>query len=446
MASSLAIRNLTATPLAIKSIERFADPDTQQSKKSAFFFASKTTTTLAPSAPELGERAQTFQHQHIDVILLPYDSYTCNSPDTSDDQPTATQLTSSTLRITVEIHGGECYRIDINPTYTQKHSRTLTPLTPSPSAIYTALFHPTRPVPHLTLHANQAHDLSNWMSRLPSELPLSALSIPGTHNSHTCYPALPSVRCQLASVQTQLENGIRFLDIRVQPTYATDPSKKDLQLVHGAFPISLMGKKYLEPVLKICYRFLDNHPSETILISLKREGTGNSTDEHLSQVLQRHYIEPNSDKWHVDSELPYLRDIRGKLVLVRRYLIHQSLKVFSGDEEKGYGLDATEWPDNSKHAIHGPFCVQDFYGVMEPSMIHEKLQHSNDHLVKAAECVSPVPGINTDRSNPVPPGPLYLNYLSASNFWRSGCWPDKIAKVVNRGIEECASLARCYPI
>jgi 1-phosphatidylinositol phosphodiesterase len=198
----------------------------------------------------------------------------------------------------------------------------------------------------------------------------------------------------------------------------------------------LTGKKYLEPVLNICYQFLNEHPSETILVSLKREGTGSSTDEHLSQVLQRHYIEPNRDKWHIDSKLPYLGDVRGKLVLIRRYRIHESLKVFSEEEEKGYGLDATEWPDNSKHAIHGPFCVQDFYGVMEPSLINEKLQHSNDHLVEAAESISLVPGNNTDKSNPVPPGPLYLNYLSGSNFWRSGCWPDKVAKIVNRGIEE----------
>lgn len=438
MATSLTIRNLTGTPVAIKNIERFADPDTQQSKKSAFFFASRNTTSLAPSAPELGERAQTFEHQDINVKLLPYESYTCNAPDTLQlaNQPAATHLASTILRITIESRGSERYRIDSNPTYTQKTSRILTPLAPNPTTSYTALFHPIQPIPHLTIHENHSHDLSNWMSKLPPELPLSALSIPGTHNSHTCYPALPSVRCQLVSIQTQLENGIRFLDIRVQPTHTTDPSKKDLQLVHGAFPISLIGKKYLEPVLKTCYQFLDDHPSETILISLKREGTGNSTDEHLSQVLQRHYIEPNSDKWHIDSNLPYLGDVRGKLVLVRRYIIHESLKVISGDEEKGYGLDATEWPDNSKHAIHGPFCIQDFYGVMEPSMINEKLQHSNDHLVKAAECVSLVPGINTDKSNPVPPGPLYLNYLSGSNFWRSGCWPDKVAKVVNRGIEE----------
>jgi len=38
--------------------------------------------------------------------------------------------------------------------------------------------------------------------------------------------------------------------------------------------------------------------------------------------------------------------------------------------------------------------------------------------------------------NPVPPGPFYLNFLSASNFWKVGCWPEKIAKKLNPAIVE----------
>jgi 1-phosphatidylinositol phosphodiesterase len=54
-----------------------------------------------------------------------------------------------------------------------------------------------------------------------------------------------------------------------------------------------------------------------------------------------------------------------------------------------------------------------------------------------------IPGYNTDRKNPVPPGPIYLNFLSGSNFWNVGCWPGAIARVVNRGVEEwvCRALA-----
>ncbi|ORY09094.1 PLC-like phosphodiesterase [Clohesyomyces aquaticus] len=435
MAPPLIIRNLTSSPISLNSIEKFEDPHSQQSKATAFPFASKNTTSLAPAAPKLGEHAQSFNHQDLNITLAPFQSYTLKSnAQASDAEGSSLNPANTTLRLSIESSGGERYRIDTNPTYTQKASNAFTPLNPNPSTSYAALYHPAKPTPHLTIHANHLHDLSKWMAAIPPRLPLSALSIPGTHNSHTHYRALPSVRCQVVSVKTQLENGIRFLDIRVQPAHATDTNKKDLYLVHGAFPVSLTGTKYLDPVLKTCYEFLEHNPSEAILISLKKEGTGNSTDEHLSQILEEHYIAPNKDKWHTGPDIPYLGDVRGKLVLVRRYALHETLQA--APDNHAYGLDGIEWPYNCTNATHGPFRVQDFCEVSHPSTITEKLQYSNEHLVRAAECTAFIPGVNTDETNPVPAGPLYLNFLSGSNFWKMGCWPDRIAKVVNRGMEE----------
>ncbi|PSN72874.1 PLC-like phosphodiesterase [Corynespora cassiicola Philippines] len=434
MSPPLIVRNLSSTPIILRGVERFADPNSRQSKKpSAFSFASNDTTSLAPSAPTLGEHAQTFNHQDLGITLSSFESYTLKPPslpDASHDDNATT-----TIRLIIETPECERYRIDANPTYTQKSSHPFIPLTPSPSTSYTALYHPAEPIPHLTIHTSHLHNQAQWMSTLPSDLPLSALSIPGTHNSHTYYRALPSVRCQVVSVKAQLENGIRFLDIRLQPSHATDVEKKSLYLVHGAFPVSLTGTKYFEPVLQACYDFLDKNPGETILISLKREGVGSATDEHLSSILHKHYISPHSDKWYTESGIPYLGDVRGKLVLVRRYNLDDSLGGGAGDD-KNYGLDATAWPYNCTNAPHGPFCVQDFCEVLHPASIAQKLQYSNEHLVRAAECTAFIPGVNTDAENPVPAGPLHLNFLSGSNFWRVGCWPDRIAKVVNRGMEE----------
>jgi 1-phosphatidylinositol phosphodiesterase len=75
--------------------------------------------------------------------------------------------------------------------------------------------------------------------------------------------------------------------------------------------------------------------------------------------------------------------------------------------------------------------VQDFCEVLESSTIPQKLVYTTAHLDAAAKVVNPIPGLNTDKENPVPPGPLYLNFLSASNFWRQGCWPDRIAARLN---------------
>ncbi|KAF1911798.1 PLC-like phosphodiesterase [Ampelomyces quisqualis] len=136
------------------------------------------------------------------------------------------------------------------------------------------------------------------MSALPLDLPLSALSIPGTHNSHAHYRALPSVRFQSTDIQTQLTNGIRFLDIRLQPVHASDPTKQDIHLVHGAFPITLTGPKSLAPILQTCYTFLAHHPTETILLSPKPKGppTTSSTAFYLPRFLEEQYIRPNPHK------------------------------------------------------------------------------------------------------------------------------------------------------
>lgn len=437
MAQQLTIRNLTPGLISFKSLETFEDPNSRQSKSTAFPGG----TTSAPSAPTLGEHAQTFNHEDLDVPLEPFESYTVRVRKPLVTENASSAISSTMLRLTIESSEGERYRIDTNPTYTQKTSRMLTPLTPNPSASYTALYHPAKPVPHLTFHTNHSLDYSRWMELLPPTLPLSAISIPGTHNSHTHYRALPSVRCQVVPIAAQLENGIRFLDIRVQPSHATDTTKKDLYLVHGAFPISLTGPKYLGPVFAACYAFLDAHPSETILLSLKREGVGAADDQHLARILQKHYIGPNADKWYTASEIPYLGAVRGKLVLIRRYDAPEGPDDDGDDDDDAAaraapGLDATAWPHNSTHALHGPFCVQDWCEVMHPASIATKLQYSNEHLVRAAQATAFIPGVNTDVAHPLPPGPLFLNFLSGSNFWRVGTWPERIARVVNSGIEE----------
>ncbi|RYN38549.1 hypothetical protein AA0119_g507 [Alternaria tenuissima] len=441
MTPPLTVRNLTPVSITIQRVERFENPSTLQSKPSGYFLGSQNSTSAAPTSPELSGHARSFNHQDLDILLQPFESYTLRFLDSEQSSNTST-ISNPTLRITVRTSHGERHRIDAHPSYTQRSTQSFTPLSGISSTTYKALFHPSKPVPHLSIHVNHLPDYTSWMSTLPDDLPLSAISIPGTHNSHTHYRALPSVRCQVHDVKTQLENGIRFLDIRVQPTHATDASKKDLYLVHGAFPVSLTGPKYLEPILKTCYDFLRENPSETVLVSLKREGVGSATDEHLARVLEEQYITPNARHWYTENAIPYLGAVRSKLVLVRRYNVAQIENSYSSPDCRNGGLDATAWPHNATHAVFPSqsssptFCLQDFCEVMVPDIIPTKMQHCNDHLVRSAAAIHPILGITTDVTNPVPPGPLYLNFLSGSNFWKKSCWPGAISKIVNRGMEE----------
>jgi len=65
----------------------------------------------------------------------------------------------------------------------------------------------------ITLSANAAGN--NWMASLNSGLYLSQFSIPGTHETMALYESLSgTAKCQNLSLSSQLDAGVRFVDIR----------------------------------------------------------------------------------------------------------------------------------------------------------------------------------------------------------------------------------------
>ena len=423
----LTIRNVTSTPLQLKTIERFHVPhnleDEGEQKAKGLF---KNATFLvglsgpdypAPSASALPEGAQPLARQDVDVHIDPFNT-------THTDFQVTEHASDDILRLTLGFDG-EDHRIDI-PTHSSE-SNELTPLVPNPRFRFTGVF-----VPEATwLAIFSSSDLDCWMRNLKDPTPLSALSIPGTHNSPTCHKALPSVRCQAVPPREQLQNGVRFFDVRVQPEGgASNPA---LILVHGAFPISLTGPKYLRELLDQVYSFLAETPSETVIMSLKREGTGHATDQDLAQILHEHYTAgPDAAKWWVDPTIPTLGQARGKIVLMRRFLVPD--EYHAEHDGRGWGVDAESWADNTPCDTHGSVCVQDFYEVQETGNIEKKLGFAQEQCKLSGACVAPLPGVNTDATYPVPPGLFYLNFLSASNFWNKGCWPENIAEKLNPGM------------
>lgn len=276
-------------------------------------------------------------------------------------------------------------------------------------------------------------EYSAWMRHLRNDLPLSTLSIPGTHNSPAFHRALPSVRCQSVSITQQLRQGIRFLDIRVQPKYSSCHKGEDLLLVHGAFSVSLSRRSFLfRSLVQEVLLFLKENPSETVIMSLKREGTGASTDAQLSRILHDHYANDHHE-WYTAPRVPFLGEARGKIVLMRRFNLDHCLEQEWGGT--GWGIDASVWADNSPHSLcpSGQVCVQDYYSILNPKLITDKTAFAIAHLKRAAE--------NDHRHDVCVSGnlmtlPFYINFLTASNLWRTGCWPEKIAAQLNPAILE----------
>jgi 1-phosphatidylinositol phosphodiesterase len=239
------------------------------------------------------------------------------------------------------------------------------------------------------------------------------------------------VRCQAVSPREQLENGVRFFDIRVQPQYPEDAGRDELILVHSVFPISLTGNKYFRDLMREVNEFLERNPSETLIISLKREGPGNATDEQLSRILHDHYARPDS-RWWVRPKIPTLGEARGKVILLRRFNLQENLKGEHGGN--GWGIDAAAWEDNTAHAMcpSGQLCIQDFYEVSEKPSIMEKIKYVSEHVDRASCCCYPF-GVQPD-AHATRAFPYYINFLSASNFWKTNTWPEKVAAKVNPAI------------
>ena len=414
----LTIRNLTSTPVELKLIERFdalndgrSIANITRSHKSV-----KSVKTKAPTAAQLAANLDTFSNEPLSIRIEPFETYKTNVDVRGKSK-------NQILRYIFE-SDGERHRLDALTT--MNGSATLQPLTINPRYKYTAIYL----AEHSFIALFSSANLNCWMRELNDETPLSALSIPGSHNTPTCHKALPSVRCQAHSPKTQLENGVRFFDIRVQPESPNKPEKDGLILVHSAFAISLKGNYYFRPLIKDVLAFLERNPSETVIMSIKREGTGYGTDAQLGQILHRHYTR-DTKRWFTEPRIPTLGEARGKVVVMRRFYIDNDLKKeWNG---KGWCIDAEIWTDNTPNDTcpSGHICVQDFYEVLASENIDRKIEYAEAQFERAARCRCDLNGINVQDMASTSWPPFYVNFLSASNFWRTGCWPERIAAKLN---------------
>lgn len=418
MAQVLTLRNLTSTPIVLKLVERFPPPqrgggDFQILTRNLTRLVMNNTRTDTLPAP-VAVDAKPFAHQDVNVRIEPFKTVTT-------DIKVFEQNDKELLRLTLEAEGE---RHQIQTPVPTMESATMKPLTDSPRFQFTGIY--ITSAAHLAIYSSAQP--RKWMKHLRNDILLSALSIPGTHNSPTCHVAPPSVRCQAVSPKVQLDNGVRFFDIRVQPEYPNDPARDELILVHSAFPISLMGNKYFRDLMHVVNEFLDKNQSETVIISLKREGVGKSTDEQLSRILYDHYAGPDS-RWYTKPAIPTLGEVRGRVVLIRRFNLEDRLK--NEHNGRGWGIDAGGWADNTAHAVctSGHICIQDYYEVLETEHIAKKIQYVTEQIARSGCCQYPLGAL--DNPDDGKRYPFFINFLSASNFWKTQTWPEKIAAKLN---------------
>lgn len=188
-------------------------------------------------------------------------------------------------------------------------------------------------------------DQRGWMASIKDETCISEISIPGTHDSCALYePVHPSAKCQNYTIKDQLEMGVRFLDIRGVALI------NKIGVVHG--PIYQARK--LDYILDECYSFLEENPTETIIMSVKEDFSLGGSGKKFNSLVEK-YISERSDRWFTENRLPLLGEVRGKIVLFNRY-----------NRDSDLGISTAKWIDNESFKnIQQSFSlhVQDYYHI-----------------------------------------------------------------------------------
>ena len=204
----------------------------------------------------------------------------------------------------------------------------------------------------------------NWMNDVPDHIPLSQITIPGTHNSCAFTGGVMAVT-QTWSIPLQLRAGLRYFDLRLRRY------NKQLRFYHGIMN-QCMG---FEEVLCEFNAFLKEYPSETIIMAVQEEYNKCCTETSMAQLFSEY------TKAYEDVIVQYkgkdvlIGDIRGKILFV-----------------KAFHILATRITN---------FNVQNDWVVNFPSSIKDKKRKIKRHLNKA------IVDVNSTK--------IYVNYLSGSS-------------------------------
>ncbi|MBI1686157.1 PI-PLC domain-containing protein [Caulobacter hibisci] len=166
-----------------------------------------------------------------------------------------------------------------------------------------------------------------WMKHIPGETLLSAINIPGTHDSAAINETWTTFySCHDRTISDQLEGGVRLLDVRLQIVPTVSPTGGDtysFNTCHGDHGLGFDFHVYepLAELLATCSDFLSRNPSEVVAMSLKIDDQNGVADTDLPSVLDTllgllgsYGIAPLS------GQMRSLANVRGKVYLIDRII------------------------------------------------------------------------------------------------------------------------------
>ncbi|WP_052866360.1 phosphatidylinositol-specific phospholipase C [Streptomyces niger] len=252
----------------------------------------------------------------------------------------------------------------------------------------------TAPVTPAARRSAAAADPARWMSALQDGIPLTRLTIPGTHDTCATDPMNGTEwsHTQNMGISEQLRRGIRFFDIRLGTPPPDVPG--ELGVYHGSYYQDIT----FNTVLDQCRDFLRASPDDTVLMRVKNEH--GLTDAQLGDKFAE-YLGPKGygDLFLVQPSLPTLGAARGKVVLITQFASSLSAPAWPAGDN---GTFSNEW-----------FELQDHYATSVDTKRQDILRHLDAATAHQDS------------------GRLYLNFTSlapdAANGFR---WPKHLADAV----------------
>ncbi|AQS36889.1 phosphatidylinositol-specific phospholipase C-like protein,putative carbohydrate-binding protein [Shewanella psychrophila] len=208
---------------------------------------------------------------------------------------------------------------------------------------------------------------TSWMSSIKDETKITRISIPGTHDTASRHYG-DITKNQTLTIRQQLDAGIRYFDIRLKSVFGS------LHLYHG--PMYLW--QTFNEVMTTTRDFLNEHPSETVLMRIKKEQPDLTLGFNFEENINHHINLFSDTFWNTSSSsyIPSLSEVRGKVVI---------LKDYSSSQVTGIR--------------YSQFDIQDKFNMSNNWDLYDKWQSVKGHLQKA----------NANQSDMG-----YINYLSAS--------------------------------
>ncbi|KAJ7184322.1 PLC-like phosphodiesterase [Mycena filopes] len=213
----------------------------------------------------------------------------------------------------------------------------------------------------------------DWMRNYPDGTKLVHMNLPGTHDSATWN-----------YTQATQDSLFRYTGTDVPPAaifQCQDKSLFDMLNLRHSGSALLAPTTTVEDVWFGLYHWLEQHPTEAVLISLNYEGgTGTPRDLKLEQhiydimssdVASHYWVQTNGS--------------RGKLTFLQRY--EYDFLPASESKRIGIPLSPSAWTDNSP-LHHNPF-IEDYYEIGLPigagaaENIQWKYNATTAHLLNA---------------------------------------------------------------